>query len=126
MRKLMIVTNNPSVKLKAEDIRVLSFGILDVLIKVRDLTHIGHHILTHPFAGSVKPNENPYRSVIVTAKPINIDYQSVIIAEGCLRQAIEMLKDKPYGEYSERVLKDWQLMDKLLLESGLESLKGRL
>jgi hypothetical protein len=36
-----------------------------VLLTVRDHIHSGARLLTHPQAGSVKPYETPYRSVLV-------------------------------------------------------------
>ena len=65
-----IVTNNKLVKERFED----KFNIIyiednhsykPVLLKIRDLVHTGYKVLTHPLSGSVKPNETPYKSVII-------------------------------------------------------------
>ncbi|KAF0197508.1 MAG: GrdX protein [Bacillota bacterium] len=123
MRYITIVSNNPTVELTSTDIHVTDYGVVPVLERVRDLVHLGHHLLTHPFAGSVKPNENPFRSVVVTKGDLGVDYQSVQIAEGCLEVARRMVKERPYRDFPTQAIKDLQLIDKSLLDSGLESLR---
>ena len=41
-------------------------GCLDVLIKARDAIHGGSRLETHPMAGSIKPNQNPYKTVMIS------------------------------------------------------------
>ena len=123
MKYITVVSNNPLVICQAQDIRIEEQGVLPVLEKVRDLIHLGHHLLTHPFAWSVKPNENPYRTVVITKDVFGVDYQSVQIIEGCLSVARRMISERPYRNYPPQVLADLQLIDKSLLDSGLESLR---
>lgn len=123
MKYIIIVSNNPTVALTETDIRVAEQNSLTVLEQVRNLVHLGHHLLTHPFAGSVKPNENPFKSVVVTKECFGIDYQSVQIIEGCVDVARRMLRERPYRNFPPKVLDDLALIDKSLLESGLESLR---
>jgi len=96
--------------------------VLQVLEKVRDLVHLGHHLLTHPLAGSLKPNENPYRSVVITKEVLGVDYQSVQLVEGAITVARRMLHERPYRICSDAVRADLQLIDKSLLDSALDSL----
>ena len=123
MRYITIISNNPTVELTSTDILISDYGAVPVLEKVRDLVHLGHHLLTHPFAGSVKPNENPFKSIVITKGCFGVDYQSVQIVEGCLDVAKRMVKERPYRDFPTQVIKDLQLIDKSLLDSGLESLR---
>ena len=123
MRSITIISNNPTVELTSTDVHIAEYGAVPVLEKVRDLVHLGHHLLTHPFAGSVKPNENPFKSVVITKGHFGVDYQSVQIVEGCLDVARRMVKERPYRNFSIQVISDLQLIDKSLLDSGLESLR---
>jgi len=123
MKYIIIVSNNPTVALTETDIRVAEQNSLTVLEQVRNFVHLGHHLLTHPFAGSVKPNENPFKSVVVTKECFGIDYQSVQIIEGCIDVARRMLRERPYRNFPPKVLDDLALIDRSLLESGLESLR---
>jgi hypothetical protein len=63
----LILTNNELVrKILGKQYEIAFFGecsYRDILIKTRDLVYAGHRLYTHPLAGSVKPNETPYRSV---------------------------------------------------------------
>jgi len=118
-----VVSNNPILELRPTDIFIASSDILAVLEKVRDYVHLGHHLLTHPFAGSVKPNENPFRSIVITSENFSVDYQSVQLVEGCLAVARRMLSERPLRNYSPRALDDLAVIDKSLLHAGLESLR---
>lgn len=123
MKYITIISNNPTVELTSTDIHITEYGAVPVLERLRDLVHLGHHLLTHPFAGSVKPNENPFKSVVITKGHFGVDYQSVQIVEGCLDVARRMIKERPYRDYPPQVISDMQLIDRSLLDSGLESLR---
>lgn len=72
MRKeFFILTNNPLVQEKLGTDYTVQYEEIsyeDVLRKVRDYIHGGHELLTHPLSGSVKPNETPYKSVMLSRK----------------------------------------------------------
>ena len=94
--KYIVLTNNPLVfdKLeKTHEVIYLETTYEGLLREVRDRIHDGHLLLTHPLSGSVKPNETPYKSVLISAGK----------------------------EEVESVLEDFQLIDWTLLESGLAS-----
>ena len=87
--------------------------------EVRDRIHDGHLLLTHPLSGSVKPNETPYKSVLISAGKEEVDRRSLTIIENAI-DACHKFQDKT-GRYGESVLEDFQLIDWTLLESGLAS-----
>lgn len=118
MKEVRIVSNNPMVVFQKEDVRINASGVIRVLEKVRDLVHLGHHLLTHPLAGSIKPNENPFKSVVISAKPLGMDVKSVQIAEDSLETAKRMLKEMPYRSFSDQELNDFMMLDLSLLESA--------
>lgn len=68
----IIVTNNKLVFEKYKDLYHIvydeSFTYLDVLEYVRDKVHEGHLLTTHPLSGSIKPNETPYKTVMISKK----------------------------------------------------------
>jgi hypothetical protein len=122
MTRVLVVSNNPSLCGSVEPVLSVDGGVIEVLQTVRNMVHLGHRLLTHPFAGSVKPNENPYKSVVVTKERFGVDYQSIQIIEGCLQVAERMLRERSYRNYPASVLEDLALIDKTLLMTGLESL----
>ena len=118
MKEVRIVSNNPMVVFQKEDVRINASGVIRVLEKVRDLVHLGHHLLTHPLAGSIKPNENPFKSVVISANTLGMDVKSVQIAEDSLETAKRMLKEMPYRSFSDQELNDFMMIDLSLLESA--------
>lgn len=124
--KIFVVTNNASVALSEQDIYIEG-SLLDVFKRCRDLVHQGHKLISHPLVGSVKPNETPYKSVVISKQVEGqVDFQSLSIMESSFETAARMLKDSPLPVYSERVLQDFQLIDYTLLKTALASLPGTL
>ena len=69
--EFIIITNNPLIveKLGQEyTVEYEDISYEDTLKKVRNYVYKGHELLTHPLSGSVKPNETPYKSVMVSEK----------------------------------------------------------
>lgn len=120
--KVLVVTNNPSVTLAEQDIFVEG-GLLAVMQAARDLVHKGHSLISHPLSGSVKPNESPYKSIVLAARSSSqVDFSSLSVIEGCWETSMRMLRESPLPNYSARVLTDFQLIDSLLLQTALESI----
>jgi hypothetical protein len=95
----------------------------DVIETVRDLVHQHYRVLTAPLAGSVKPWETPYRSVMVsTSKGSAIDETSLELVEFALmviRQSKERLETtKP------SIDSDFQTIDLSLIESAFPSVEA--
>ena len=118
----MIITNNTLVKEKlGKDYHVeyedLSFE--DTLKKVRDRIYQGHRLLTHPLSGSVKPNETPYKSVMISEKPEELDMQAMRIIESAIQTCakFQFKSDK----YRPEIYDDFRLIDCTLIESALPS-----
>ena len=123
----LIITNNPLVvecipKEFAVEYHEITYR--EVLVKVRDLVYAGHRLYTHPLAGSVKPNETPYKSVVVSKLPKKMEQDQAMI----ISSSIETFdKFKPIRrELPERVLKDFRLIDYTLLcgAVGLDAVAG--
>ena len=70
LEKAIMITNNDRVYEKYKnDLTVILLNTYEeVLIKTRDLVYDRHKLLTHPQASSLKPNQTPYRSVVVYPK----------------------------------------------------------
>ena len=114
----ILVTNNPMVQAQyQEKFRVvyLDTDLAGVLTHTRDLVHKGHKLLTHPLSGSVKPNESPYKSVLISDNTEKTDPQSVSIIEECMQTA----KKFPLRHIPEKHLHDLQTIDLTLIRSAL-------
>lgn len=122
-RDYLILTNNPLVVacMEGKILGTIEFhegkSYRDILIMVRDKVYAGHTLYTHPLAGSVKPNETPYKSVVVSVEPHGFsEMESEIISN-----AIAVCdKFKPIGwQLAERHHKDFQLIDYTLLSGAI-------
>ena len=95
---------------------VCEASLIDVLLAVRDRVHLGHTLLTHPLAGSVKPGQTPYRSVVVSAgRGEQTDFESLALIEDALRVSRALTTAAGQRELSEKVLSDFQLIDYSLI-----------
>lgn len=122
MGNFHILTNNPMVKEKYPEITQLEtdFSVADVFIHSRDAIHLGANLINHPLAGSVKPNQSPYKSLVLSDNKGNLDMDSLNLIEG----AIQVLHKFPFRKikYDADTLEDFQVIDLDLLDSALDSL----
>lgn len=115
MRPVMI-TNNPKVYAAYKDemeVRFLkdrSYG--HVLEVTRNAIHGGARLLTHPMAGSLKPNQTPYRSMIIDAQ-LNeeIDWQSLELIENGMASHMKFMKGRNMPNWDEAIRVDFQTVD---------------
>lgn len=120
----LAVSNNPQITALEQEfsaVVTVDGDSLAVLHKVRDLVHSGaYRLVSHPLAGSIKPNRNRYRSIIVS-KSDCIDSRSVmLIGEACL-MAEKLYKDSPPPKWRQQVDQQLQAIDLTLIESALAS-----
>lgn len=119
--KMLIVTNNPGLPagngIEIEQVETLR----EVLEKTRDLVQQGYRLLTHPLAGSLKPWQNPYRSIVL-AEGENLDYRSLEILENALERYRSFARkngDRERDSMSEGLKEDFSTIDRELIEELL-------
>jgi len=122
-RDFLILTNNPLVNscMEGRGLYTIRFqpelGFRDILVEARNLVYVGHILYTHPLAGSVKPNETPYKSLVVSIEPHGFDAQHAEL----MANAIAVFdKFRPLERsLSSSVLLDFQLIDYTLLAGAI-------
>ncbi|MDI9475607.1 MAG: GrdX family protein [Natronincolaceae bacterium] len=122
----IIVTNNSKVKQKYDaeyDVEFVDGGLLDVLIAVRDKIHEGHKLLTHPLMGSVKPNETPYKSVLISHDKQDLDLDSLLMISSNVETVQKFMNIKQPTEWKDKILEDFMVIDLDLISSGIESMR---
>lgn len=122
--KMYLLSNNPLVLEKYPQGEFIEEGpIWEVLIRARNYIHQGYKLLTHPLAGSIKPNQTPYKSLLLQKRKDRklVDFSSLQLIESALA-AWE--KFGPARQHGPRVLHDLQVIDLSLLEAALESLQA--
>lgn len=124
--KNILITNNKMVSEKyGEEITLIYLDDLDmlkVLEVVRDKIHLGHELLTHPLSGSIKPNESPFKSVIISDEIGAINFESLRIIEDSIATARKFLSQKKVRDWPDRILNDFRVIDYSLIASGIESM----
>ena len=83
LEKATLITNNDRVYEKYKnDLEVILLKTYEeVLLKTRDLVYDRHVLLTHPQASSLKPNQTPYRSVVVYPKGEEDNMKDIMMIE---------------------------------------------
>ncbi|SET79617.1 hypothetical protein SAMN05660297_03535 [Natronincola peptidivorans] len=123
--KPVIVTNNPKVIESYKELCKIVFiegEYMDVLIAVRDYIHKGHELLTHPLSGSIKPNETPYKSALISSDVGQMNISSTTIIEDSILTAKKFIENKKTPLWTESILEDFSEIDFRLLESAMGSI----
>lgn len=121
----ILITNNINVKEsyyeKINVVMVESLMLMDVLIEVRNHVHRNYKILTHPLSGSVKPNETPYKSVLLR-RGNGLDFESLSMIENAISVTEKLYLSKEPKKWDENILLDFRVIDYNLISSGIESM----
>ena len=111
-RDSLILTNNPLLAQCMAGCCEIRFfpecTYREILVKARDLIYAGHALYTHPLSGSVKPNETPYKSVVLSREPHGFSAEQAGIIAPRARTLTEAVK------------RDFQLIDYTLLAGAVE------
>lgn len=124
-----IVTNNPYVYEKYKDkmdmIYKEELNYIQLLEFIRDKIHEGHQLLTHPLSGSIKPNETPYKTVMISKDKGGLDTSGMLIVEESIETAKKFQTNKPTPDWVESVLDDFRVIDLSLIENVIDKLGHR-
>lgn len=122
----IIITNNKLVFEKYKDRYTVvyneKYSYLDVLEYVRNKIHEGHVLTTHPLSGSIKPNETPYKTIMISKKKGTLDYDSLSIIEDSIATAKKFISNKPTPNWPEKILEDFRIIDLSLIENVIDKL----
>lgn len=113
--KYTIVTNNPLVKENMENVLYVNGTMKDVLVKTRDLIHLGSCLITYPLGASLRMLLSPYRSIVVEEKEADINDIHLETIENSIikyNQIMEVRKEDIKHS------KDYALIDFQLLKSA--------
>lgn len=88
----------------------------EILYQTRDMIHRGYKLLTHPLAGSMKPNQTPYKSIMLE-KNIKADDESVVMIENAILSAEKFLKQKAIPPWNDKIRDDFKTVDLSLIEN---------
>lgn len=122
----ILITNNKLVydeyKDKFEVIYNSDFDYLSILEMVRNKIHEGYQLLTHPLSGSIKPNETPYKSILISNNKSVLDVSGLMIVEESILTAKKFLNNKKTPDWTEKVLDDFRVIDYSLISNVLNKI----
>ena len=120
-----LVTNNPQVagEYPGLDVRMEQGSVLNLFMRVRDLVHLGHRLLTHPLSGSLKPGRIPYKTVFLTRAKTALDIDSLYIIENSITTYYKTAQQAPLI-WTEMIRADYAAIDLSHVSAALESLQG--
>jgi hypothetical protein len=125
--KSIIITNNPKIYEKYNDSFEIEYlenkSYFDVLIYTRDKIHMGHKLLSHPLSGSVKPNETPYKSILISNKKGKMDIDSLVLIENSISTYEKFQNISKVPNWNNQVLEDFMVVDLSLIESTLNNIE---
>ena len=121
-----IVTNNSLCRDKYQELIPVDFleghGYMDVLLSVRDYIHNGWRLETHPMTGSLKPNQTPYKSIMVSDLPREQEefYSQEMTIENSILSCRKFLEIKQTPNWTEEIRKDFMIVDLSLIEGAIQ------
>ena len=112
--EIVLVTNNDRFLSREDGNYSLMYEentYMDVLIAVRDRVHSNYRILTHPMAGSLKPNQTPYKSVLLIRSEA-IDFRSLEMIESAIASAEKFMKFRTLPNWTDLSFIEGALLNK--------------
>jgi len=76
--------------------------------------------LTHPLAGSLKPNQTPYKSIIITRGEAGVDTDSVVLIENSIAAAQKIFAGSQHTFLERKILGDFRTVDLSLIENAMQ------
>ncbi len=121
---MILITNNQRVAETFGDNIDLHFmpekTYQEILLYTRDRIHEGYKLLSHPLSGSVKPNETPFKSILISEKQQTLDYDSLVIIEDSLATVRKFNNNKITPKWTESILDDFRVIDLSLIKGAIE------
>jgi len=121
---MVLLTNNPLVHQRLGDAVPMVYDqeadYVELLKTARDRIHRGAVLLTHPLSGSIKPNETPFKSLLLQEGGKGLDTDSLQIIEDAIRLAERMIDQAGQRRWTDKIIADFQLIDYDLIRHGLE------
>jgi hypothetical protein len=122
--KAVIVTNNKKVcekYAKVVDVKVAE-NYIGVLTTAKYMVSDGYVLLTHPQAGSLKPNQTPYRSVMLEkGSSGGTDVNGVMLLDSAIETYHKFIKNHPVPIYEESIADDHRTIDQSLIDNAIRN-----
>ncbi|MDO5718719.1 MAG: GrdX family protein [Tissierellia bacterium] len=126
IKKYILLTNNQKVfENFNKDIEIQfdkEYDYMDVLVAARKLIHSGYVLETHPLSGSIKPNETPFKSIILSKGNSTTDTQSLLIIEDAIATYLKFKSNRPTPNWIGSAVEDFMTIDCSLIKTVIDKL----
>lgn len=97
---------------------------MDVLLKTRDYIQKGWCLETHPMTGSLKPNQTPYKSILISDRKVDQDefYSFEMTMENGIMACEKFQKIRKTPDWPEHLREDYRIVDLSLIEGALQKI----
>lgn len=124
----VLVTNNPKAANTYQDNAGVGVEYLEgmsylaVLEQVRERVYGGWHLMTHPQASNLKPNQCPYKTVLISSgRPAQSTIRDVELIESAISAYHKFADAMRPPCWSGGALCDFMTVDLSVVESALDS-----
>lgn len=116
------VSNNPSIEgAGIPHAEYLQLDLLSLFTYIEGELGKGYRLLSHPLSGNIRPDQSPYKSVLLTARPKARDEESLVLMEGAKRYAASLLSSHTPYQWSAAALSDFALVDLDIIKTAIHS-----
>ncbi|MCE5202257.1 MAG: GrdX family protein [Synergistaceae bacterium] len=114
------ISNNPGLTGCVSHLELVDGSVLAVLTVSRDKIHSGWRLASNPFYGNFKPNQQPYRTLVLyrdrCADKVSVEFGSLKLIEDAMAAYSNSAVLRLPGEFSERIDGDFRYIDFTLME----------
>ena len=119
------LTNNKNLAACLEEAQFVDGPALSVLKRVRDLIHSGWELEANPLYGNLKPNQQPYRTLVLKSKKgktgLLVDHYSLQLIESAIAVYSDCKITRVPGDMPEDIDSDYKYVDFTLMEETLKN-----
>lgn len=128
--KCILVTNNDKAADKWNGIMqevLLLDTYRDVLVKARDMIYEKYELLTHPQTSSLKPNQTPYKTIILYAEKREADsrngnFRDIELIESAIDNFDKWNSIRKTPKCTESIANDYKTIDVSMIENVVSRL----
>jgi hypothetical protein len=120
--KYRCLTNNPYIiEHYKEQVEPFEGSPLELFLKIREEILAGYKLVTHPLTGSIAPNINPYKTIILDAQKKEINEESLNLIELAITRTQSLMPDYTTCYWSLNSKLDFQYLDFCFVRNFLNS-----
>lgn len=126
-KNYVVLTNNPrvydgysyasNIEFKYDE----NYNYGDIFEMMKDHVHKGWILETHPLSSSLKPNETPYKSILLKkSKSSEVDTQSLLISEDALTFYYKFQDDRKTPQWPDHILDEFSEIDHSIISFAID------